>query len=74
MLSRKGSVGGRSEEIAKFLTEVKEDQWYSESGLPWGRTALWRMRKEGLPSLRAGRTFIYRGGSILDWLRSREGK
>lgn len=56
------------------LEELREDGWYREGQLPWSKTTLWRMRKDGLASIRVAGSRLYRGGAILAWLRAQEGK
>lgn len=69
MGSKRGSSG-----VSDWLEGLEAGRFYGPDEMPWGKTTLWRLRRDGLPAVRVGRGFIYRGGAILDWLRSREGK
>lgn len=61
----------------KALNELRADAWYREDEIAvWSRRTLQDMRTkgDGPPYVKVRGAVLYRGGAILEWLRSREGK
>lgn len=59
------------------LNNLVADQWYTDETLGvWSKRALQQMRSDGVgpPYVRVQNRVLYRGGAVLEWLRSLEGK